>query len=279
VRATDRSLTDRRGEARANDGVPAGAHISAPPKVASHGASTNPHVDASSSNSSSTAALPRSFALFESRWVSKPIRSIAASMLEFRSSTIRTSTTVAIRSTRSTAVTGSTSAEGTSVSAKGASSCRNAPSPVGEPQAGNGMEQRIDETAQPALSLVRAFSESAAVRSASPQTGLSLTSRAGSLPPRRRGCRLDSPRNGRPATRSLGANRGCVPTGRASRDSRSASLDTLAISTHRHWVGVIKRSHVAETVAGPRSSSDNCVPSILPESGVDNTSPALQGDV
>jgi len=149
----------------------------------------------------------------------------------------------------------------------------------GEPQAGNGMEQRIDETAQPALSLVRAFSESAAVRSASPQTGLSLTSRAGSLPPRRRGCRLDSPRNGRPATRSLGANRGCVPTGRASRDSRSASLDTLAISTHRHWVGVIKRSHVAETVAGPRSSSDNCVPSMLPESGVDNTSPALQGDV
>ena len=64
-------------------------------------------------SASSTAALPRSLARFLSRCVSKLMRSIAASTLEFRSSTISTSTTVAINSTRSGGATGTMHASGT----------------------------------------------------------------------------------------------------------------------------------------------------------------------
>src|ERR1700719_4770732 len=75
-------------------------------RVESVGPATRPHVAARRTSVRKTAALPRSLARLESGCVSNPMRSIAASTLELRSSTISKSSTEPISRTRSTAPTG-----------------------------------------------------------------------------------------------------------------------------------------------------------------------------
>ena len=61
-----------------------------------------------------TAALPKSFALFERSWCSNEIRSIAASTLEFKSSITKTIISEEIKRDFSRSVIGSTAAIGVS---------------------------------------------------------------------------------------------------------------------------------------------------------------------
>jgi len=73
-------------------------------------------------SASITAALPKSLARFDKPWISNDIRSMAASTLEFNSSTINTKNTLAISNTFSTGVQGRNRAVGINKTAR-ANSC------------------------------------------------------------------------------------------------------------------------------------------------------------
>ena len=89
------------------------------------GRQTQTHKMKEISSASITAADPKSLARFDRSWCSKEMRSIAASTLEFSSSTAITSTRELINTAFSNSDTGNTSAMGVSTINR-LSSCRNA---------------------------------------------------------------------------------------------------------------------------------------------------------
>lgn len=90
---------------------------------------TAAHNSAATKRASMTAALPKSFALFDRSWCSKEIRSMAASTLEFKSSITRTIMSEEINSDFSSMLIGNAIAIGVSRAMR-VSSCLKALSSV-----------------------------------------------------------------------------------------------------------------------------------------------------